>query len=200
MPIALILATLVLVAIPGPNVALIVANTLRRGRRVGCLTVLGTTLGVSLQLTLVATGLATLLSQGAQLLFWVRLIGAGYLVFLGVKAWREPQTNLDTEHASAEPGAKLMAQGFAFATVNPKTLLFNAAFLPQFIGLGSGAVDWMITSCVYILVLFVGDLAWVALSDRARPILARFGRLRPKLSGAFLVLSGIGLAAFRANP
>jgi threonine/homoserine/homoserine lactone efflux protein len=197
---ALIFATLVLVAIPGPNVALIVANTLRRGHRIGVLTVLGTTLGVSLQLMLVATGLATLLSQGAQLLFWVRLIGAGYLVFLGLRAWREPQANLDTEHASAESGAKLAVQGFAYAAFNPKTLLFNAAFLPQFIGLDSGAVDWVKTSCIYILVLFVGDLAWVALSDRARPIIARFGRLRSKLTGAFLVLAGVGLAVVRADP
>lgn len=199
MLIALILATLALVAIPGPNVALIVGNTLRSGYLIGVFTVLGTTLGVSIQLALVAVGLATLLSHAAELYVWARWIGAGYLIFLGVKAWIERPTNLDTESASIKSASNQVLHGLAYAMVNPKTLLFNAAFLPQFIGPDAKAFDWIAMSSIYILVLLIGDLAWVALSYRARQFLARFARLRSRLAGAILVISGAGLAIARSD-
>ncbi len=80
---ALIFATALLVAIPGPNVALIVANTLRQGFQIGVLTVLGTTLGVGLQLVFVVLGMATVLRYAANLMVWIKWIGVAYL------PWRE---------------------------------------------------------------------------------------------------------------
>ena len=126
---ALGLATAVLVAIPGPNVALIVANSLQYGFRQGATTVLGTTLGVALQLGLVVLGLAAVIEFAADLLTWIKWAGVVYLVYLGIRAWREPAGDL------ADVGARpaVFWRGCMIAALNPKTLLFNAAFLPQFL-------------------------------------------------------------------
>jgi threonine/homoserine/homoserine lactone efflux protein len=87
--IALSLATLILVAIPGPNVALIVANSVRWGFRAGATTVFGTTLGVAVQLAIVVLGMAALVELAADALSWVRWLGVAYLLWLGIKTWRD---------------------------------------------------------------------------------------------------------------
>ena len=78
--IALALATAVLVSIPGPNVALIIANSLRHGIGAGVVTVLGTTLGVALQLALVVIGMAAILEYAADVLTWIKWAGVVYLM------------------------------------------------------------------------------------------------------------------------
>ena len=90
----LIVATLLLVSIPGPNAALIVANSLRDGLRSGFVTVFGTTLGVAMQLGLVVLGMAAVVELAADLLQWVKWAGVVYLVWLGVQTWRSPAYDL----------------------------------------------------------------------------------------------------------
>ena len=87
---ALAAATAVLVSIPGPNVALIVATSLRSGLRAGFTTVFGTTLGVAIQLLVVAIGLAAIVELAANVLAWLRWAGVAYLVWLGIATWRAP--------------------------------------------------------------------------------------------------------------
>jgi threonine/homoserine/homoserine lactone efflux protein len=194
--IALALATAVLVMIPGPNVALIVANSLRYGLREGMLTVFGTTLGVALQLALVVVGVATAIEFAAEALSWIRWAGVFYLVYLGIRAWREPASGLDS--VKAQP--TVFWRACMVAAVNPKTLLFNAAFLPQFLPAGAGTLDLMLTVGVFLLVLLVGDMLWAGFADSARRLLQRYGRFRNRMTGAFLVAAGIGLALSRRNP
>jgi threonine/homoserine/homoserine lactone efflux protein len=117
MLVALILATVVLVAIPGPNVALIVANVLRRGFRIGLLTVLGTTAGVAVQLALVVLGLATLLHYAADIVVWVKWLGVAYLIYLGVSTWRDKANALDLEKGNLRPASLLFWEGFGLAVI-----------------------------------------------------------------------------------
>ena len=128
--IALVAATAVLVAIPGPNVALIVANSLKNGFRAGVATVLGTTVGVGLQLALVVFGLAAIIATAADALQWVKWAGVAYLVYIGIRTWRQPADDLK----SVEAAPAMFWRGCLVAVVNPKTLLFNAAFIPQVVG------------------------------------------------------------------
>lgn len=93
--ILLVLATSVLVVIPGPNVALIVANSLRYGLRMGVMTVLGTTAGVATQLALVVLGLVAIVEMAADALSWIKWAGVAYLIWLGIRTWREPATDLE---------------------------------------------------------------------------------------------------------
>ena len=102
--VALIVATSVLVLIPGPNVALIVANSLRHGLKIGLVTALGTTCGLAFQLFLVVVGMAALIELAATALEWIRWLGVAYLVYLGIRAWIEPVANLQDIRAQSKSG------------------------------------------------------------------------------------------------
>ena len=188
---ALVVATAVLVAIPGPNVALIVANSLAHGFRAGALTVLGTTLGVGLQLILVVLGMVLLLESAAGALAWIRWAGVAYLLWLGVATWRRAPAR--TDETPARP--VVFWRGCLVAALNPKTLLFNAAFLPQFVAPGPGeSVRLALAAFVFLGVLGAGDLLWAAFAGAARPLLGRVATMRNRITGALLVAAGIGLA------
>lgn len=198
--IALILATLVLVMIPGPNVALIVANSLRHGTRYGLFTVAGTTAGFGLQLLFVVFGLAMLVEAAAGVLHWIRWAGVIYLIWLGIQAWRAPTDDLSGVRAQGEPAARAFGRGMVLAAVNPKTLIFNAAFLPQFVpSQGDPATGLALTALIFLAALGLGDSVWAAFAGLLRPAMLRFGRLRNRLSGGFFVAAGIGLAAAKQD-
>lgn len=190
----LVIATVILVMIPGPNVALIVANSLKYGFRMGVHTVLGTTAGVGLQLVLVVLGLAVIVEVAAEALQWIKWAGVAYLVFLGIRTWREPADDL----SQIEAAPAMFWRGGLVAVLNPKTLLFNAAFIPQFVGTaGATASQLTAVAVVFLAVLFVGDVLWAAFASSARRVLARYAKMRNRLTGAFLTAAGIGLALSR---
>ena len=196
----LILATTVLVAIPGPNVALIVANTLRRGFRFGTVTVLGTTAGIAVQLSIVLVGLSVVLEVAAAAMAWIKWLGVAYLIYLGIQSWRRDSTDLAEVSPSAQPAGFLFWQGLILATINPKTLLFNAAFLPQFLDSGSGRNELLLAAGVYLTVLLLGDLLWAAFAGVARPVISRFATIRDRITGCIFVGSGVGLGLARIEP
>ena len=91
---ALVAATVVLILIPGPNVALIVANSLKHGLRLGLVTAAGTTMGIAIQLLMVVAGMAALIDVAASALIWIKWIGVVYLLYLGIRTWNEPADDL----------------------------------------------------------------------------------------------------------
>lgn len=195
--IALITATSILVAIPGPNVALIIANTLARGFTFGAVTVLGTTIGVALQLAVVVLGLAALLEFAASAFTWLKWAGVAYLLYLGVLSWRQGMEDVQGATASPKPLKTLFWQGLLLAMINPKTLIFNAAFLPQFVSAEAGSFGLLAVAAIYLGVIFLGDLVWAASAQWARPLVMKLGRLRHRLTGCLFFGSGIGLALAR---
>lgn len=188
---ALALATAVLVAIPGPNVALIVAHALRHGRAAAMFTVLGTTAGVALQLLLLVIGLAALIEFAAQALGWVRWAGVVWLLWLGVQTWRGD----GDDAAAAVP--RVFWRGLVIAAFNPKILLFNAAFLPQFLPPEPATTHVVAVAIVYLTVVLAGDLLWALFAAAAEPHLGRKRGLQRRLSGGFLIAAAIGLALAR---
>ncbi|MDJ0712460.1 MAG: LysE family translocator [Woeseiaceae bacterium] len=189
--IALVVATAILVAIPGPNVALIVANSLKNGFRAGVATVVGTTVGVGVQLALVVFGLAAVITLAAEALQWVKWAGVVYLVYLGIRTWREPADDLQ----AIEAAPAMFWRGFVVAVVNPKTLLFNAAFIPQFVSGDQASLGGLaIVAGVFLAVLSIGDILWAAFASSARAMLKRYAAARNRVTGAFLTAAGIGLA------
>jgi threonine/homoserine/homoserine lactone efflux protein len=193
---ALAVATAFLVLIPGPNVALIVATSLRYGVRLGVATVFGTTLGVALQLLAVVAGMAAILEFAAESLNWIRWAGVAYLIWLGVRTWRQPVE----EPRRVDVTRKMIGRGVLIAAINPKTLMFNAAFLPQFVAAdGNPLLQLGLVASVFLAVLFIGDLLWAIMASSARPLLARVGTVQNRLAGGFLVAAGIGLALARRN-
>src|SRR5215475_14142256 len=139
-----VLASALLVATPGPNVALVVGTSLRYGARTGLLTVGGVNFGLVLQLAAVAAGLTWIVDLFARHFDLIRYIGAAYLLLLGLQQlFAKPKA--DDAAAPVLRGERAFARGFAVAFANPKTLIFHAAFLPQFLGEGSSQTDlWLL--------------------------------------------------------
>ena len=192
--IALAVATAILVAIPGPNVALIVANSIRHGFLSGARTALGVTCGNAIQLVLVVLGMAAVIEFAAEALSWIRWAGVAYLVYLGIRTWNEPADDLG--RVKAAPA--VFWRAVLIAAINPKTLLFIAAFLPQFVVVdGSLAGHPTTVASVFLVVLLAGDIVWAATAGSARPLLARYSAARNRVTGGFLVAAGIGLAFAR---
>ena len=192
--IALSIATAILVMIPGPNVALIVANSIRYGFRAGATAALGVTCGNAIQLVLVVLGMAAIIQFAADALTWIRWLGVGYLVYLGIRTWNTPADDL----SNVEAVPAVFWRAVIIAAINPKTLLFIAAFLPQFVVLDTGIIGHPATvAAVFLAVLLAGDVIWAAMAGSARQLLDRFATARNRITGAFLVAAGVGLAISR---
>ena len=193
---AFVLATIVLIALPGPNVTLIVANSLAAGARAGLLTVAGTSTATALLLAVAALGMSSLMALMAEAFGWLRWAGVAYLLYLGLQQWRR-----SPDPAAPPPGRqRIFWQGFVVSASNPKTLLFYVAFLPQFIdpGLAPGP-QLALLSLTFLLIATLIDGAYGLLAGRLRGALAdaRRARLRQRLSGSFLIAAALGLALAR---
>ena len=126
-------ASVVLMLIPGPNVALIVATSVGQGTLSGLLTVAGAASAMAAQLVAVGLGLAGLLGTLGHAFEWVRWIGAAYLVLLGIRQWRAPPVDLTRTAPPARSRRRVWTRAFLVSLFNPKTLLFYGAFFPQFV-------------------------------------------------------------------
>jgi threonine/homoserine/homoserine lactone efflux protein len=193
---AFVAATAALMLIPGPNVALIVANSLRYGARGGLITVAGTSAAMASQLAVASLGVTALLGELGQAFEVLRWLGVVYLVVLGARAWAAPADDLSRTQA-VSPG-KTFARGFFVSLTNPKTLAFYAAFLPQFLDPGAALGRQMaILSFAFVATALVIDGGWAVLAGRARGVLGRFGRARNRLTGGVLIGAAVGLALTR---
>ncbi|MFG1422202.1 LysE family translocator [Roseixanthobacter liquoris] len=180
-----VLACIALGATPGPNVALIVGTALKHGRRAGMLSAAGVNVGLVLQLAVVAAGLAWLVELFSRNFDLVRYIGAAYLAWLAVLQWR----NAGRGSAVVAPsGRAAFARGLAVAFANPKTLLFHAAFLPQFVTHPADPVPQIaLLAGIFAMIALVGDMLWAIAADRARTALTgRFTALADRVSAVIL--------------
>lgn len=195
---AFVAACAVLILIPGPNVALIVANSVAHGTRFGLLTVAGTSSAVVVHLALTVLGATALLNILAASFDWLRWAGVAYLVWLGVAAWRAPAVDLSRTEAQVRSARLICGRGFLVGLTNPKTLLFYGAFLPQFITPGPSASDQLLLLAVtFLVVAVVLDGLWAILAGRLRVLLGAHARLRNRLTGGLLIGAGVGLALAR---
>lgn len=180
-----VLACLALGATPGPNVALIVGTSLKHGRRAGLLTATGVNVGLVLQLAFVAAGLAWMVEVFARHFDLVRYLGAAYLAWLAVMQWR----SAGAERREAAPtGRAAFSRGLAVAFANPKTLLFHAAFLPQFVTDPTDPVPQIaLLAAIFAAIALAGDMLWAVAADRARALLSgRFTLLADRVSAVIL--------------
>ena len=191
-------ATVLLMLVPGPNVALIVANSLVFGARVGLVTVFGTIVGMIVQLSVAALGVTALFGALAEGFNTLRWLGVVYLLWLGVRDWRTPAGDLS--RISPVSPRRIFTRGFLVSLTNPKPLVFYAAFLPQFLVADAPLGRQMaILSVTFVAIGFLVDSGWAFAGARARGLVARFGRARNRLTGAILVGAGaaLGLALAR---
>ena len=197
---AFVAACIVLVIVPGPTVTLFIANSLRHGTRAGLLNVAGTQLGLTLMIAIVLAGLASLIEAMGWWFVWVRLAGAGYLVWLGIKLLRS-SGSLATPTAAPKPRGGFFLQGFLVLMSNPKVLILFGALIPQFIDPASDyvrqvlllGVTAMATACVF-------DSGYAVLTGKIGALLSqRRIRLLSRLSGLCLIGGGAWLALARSR-
>ena len=91
----------------------------------------------------------------------------------------------------------LFRNALLIAVINPKTLVFDAAFLPQFVTAQAGLAQLAAAAAVMLAVIFIGDLCWALFASRASSILSRYSAARNRVTGAFLLAAGLGLAFAR---
>jgi threonine/homoserine/homoserine lactone efflux protein len=197
---AFIAAVTVLMLIPGPNVALIVANSVAHGARYGLLTVAGTSSAMVLQLALVALGMTPLLAALGSWFELLRWIGVAYLVFLGIKEWRAPEVDLTKTRPERKSPRSMFTRALLVSMTNPKTLLFYGAFFPQFVSAGHPLLPQVaLLSVTFVVIAVLVDGSWALAAARARHLLATRGRLRNRIAGGMLIGAGAGavLAAAR---
>jgi homoserine/homoserine lactone efflux protein len=198
--IAFVAACTLLGLTPGPNMSLIIANTLRGGLVAGLVTLAGTATGLALLVAVAALGMSSVMVVMSDWFDVIRWLGALYLVYLGVRQlWllrRHPRTRVT---APVAPRGSWYGQGLLVSLSNPKVLLFLGAFLPQFVD-PSGDPVWQLSvlAVLFVVVLVLIDVGYTLAVARAR---AKFDAARLRVldgaAGVLLVLGGLALAMAR---
>lgn len=195
-----LLASFALAATPGPGVIYIVTRTLAHGRQAGLASVGGVALGNFANCLGASLGLAALLAVSSIAFTLVKLAGAAYLIHLGIAALRAPPPA--TTQSSAHAGAlnRVIRDGFMVALLNPKTALFFAAFLPQFIDPAAApSLQTIVLGASFVLIAAVTDSAYVLAASLGTPLMDRIEGGRA--AGRFVVAGiFIGLGIVTAVP
>jgi homoserine/homoserine lactone efflux protein len=194
-------AVAILVLMPGPIVTLVVANSLGRGSRSGLATVAGASIGNAILLSATAVGLIAFFALLSEIFEVVRWVGALYLIWLGVKAWRAHGGKGPMVVPAAKQSLReVFVQGFLVAITNPKAIVFYIAFLPQFIDshLAAGPQLLLMIGTMIVMAL-LSDGSYALLAGRARSWFTTPARqrLQSRISGTLLIGVGCGLLLAR---
>ncbi|MEM7024711.1 MAG: LysE family translocator [Pseudomonadota bacterium] len=195
---AFVAATTVMILLPGPSVMLTVAHSLSFGAHRALLTVSGAVLAIGVQLMVTLLGMTWLMLVLAEWFEVLRWAGVAYLVYLGVQQWRAPVTD-GTDAAEVASRKALFTQGFLVTIANPKSLIFLAAFFPQFIDPAAAWVPQMVLlSVTFLTIGFVFTSLWGFAADRTRIWFhGRRVRIRNRIAGSLMIGAGLGLAMVR---
>ena len=196
---AFVAATAIMIALPGPSVLLTVAHSISFGWKPAISTVAGETMGIAVQLIIAAIGLTSLLNVIAGAFEWLRWAGAAYLVYLGIKQWRSANEPPEFD-ASSVSRKNLFLQGLIITIPNPKSLIFIAAFLPQFIDAAQPlGLQFAIIVPTFLLITFTVTSVWALVAGNARIFFQSRRALKSvkRTTGGLMVIAGVGLALAR---
>jgi len=160
-------ASAVLLAIPGPTILLVISYALGHGKKAARATVAGVALGDFTAMTASMLGLGVLLATSATLFTVLKWIGAAYLIYLGIKLWRAPvssgDASPDTENLPKERPLRIFLHTYVVTALNPKSIIFFVAFLPQFMNPAQPLLPQMVIFETTFLVLATLNAAFYAL-------------------------------------
>jgi threonine/homoserine/homoserine lactone efflux protein len=186
-----------LIVVPGPSVLFVIGRALSSGRRAALTSVVGNALGAFVIVVAVAFGVGALVAASAVAFTALKVAGAAYLVYLGVKAWRQRSSLPIADADDVVPprgGLRTMWEGFGVGVANPKTIVFFAAVLPQFVDPDQGHVagQMLLLGLIFNAIALASDSVWGLSASAARDW---FGRSPRRLAAVGRVggLSMIGL-------
>ena len=185
-----LIASFLVVIVPGPTVSLIVANSIKYGVKAGLLNVLGTQFGVLILIFLLAIGFEFISPFLNQIIKIVRILGAVYLIILGVIALKS-KINLNNNQ-SKKYSKRFFFQGLIVILTNPKIFFFLGSFLPQFISLDN-SVSYQIIyfGLLFILVATICDSCYALIFGKFRELIVnKYLKILNLTGGSILILVG----------
>ncbi len=204
---AFALASFVIIVIPGPSVLFVITRGVVLGRRAALATVLGNCAGVYVQVAAVALGVGVVVQRSAAVYNTVKLVGAAYLVYLGVRTFQRRRSLALALGAPVTPKSdrRILREGFVVGVTNPKAAVFFAAILPQFTdpSLGHVPLQMLLLGVVFVAIALVLDGIWALVAGTARERLAASPKRLEAIGGAggvVLVGLGVGLAVSGRKP
>lgn len=195
-------ASAVLLVIPGPTILLVVSYALGQGWRTALPMAVGVALGDFTAMTLSMLGIGALLAASATVFTIVKWIGAAYLIYLGVKLFRAGGSLDAKPRTDAASAAKMMAHAWIVTALNPKSITFFVAFLPQFIDRsGDFWTQMLIFEVTFLTLAFANAFGYALVAARARSVVAspRAIRIFNRTGGTLLVGAGLAAAATRSG-
>ena len=190
---------IILLVIPGPAVMYVVSRSIGHGRLGGLVSASGIVVGTLLHVVAAALGLSAVLASSAMAFQFVKYLGAGYLIYLGIRTLRGIETPFMEAAASERHMGRLFGQGVLVNVLNPKTALFFLAFLPQFVDPVRGRVTMQILELgvLFALMGWCSDSIWAllagTLAERFRGSV-RLQRAQRNVSGTALIALGLASA------
>ncbi len=197
------LASVALAVVPGPAVTYIVTQSIDKGRRAGIFSALGVASGGLVHVAAATAGLSALIASSATAFTAVKLVGAVYLIVVGIRRILSSDDDADLEVPPASL-RRLYRQGVVVNVLNPKTALFFLAFLPQFVNTGHAVAPQVaLLGVVFAAIALASDLTYALLADLLAGKLRRSGRgariRRFASGGIFIVLGATAAVARRAT-
>ena len=194
------LASLALAVVPGPAVLYIVAQSIHGGRRAGVVSALGVANGGMVHVLAAVIGLSALLATSAEAFTAVKILGAVYLVWLGIRTLLSADDRIGGRRPEATL-ARTYRRGIVVNVLNPKTALFFLAFLPQFVDPHESTRGQLaLLGAIFVVIAFASDLVWALVAGTAGAVLRRsqtFLRAQRYVSGTIFV--GLGALAATAG-
>lgn len=196
-------ASAVLLAIPGPTILLVISYALGHGRKIAGATVAGVALGDFTAMTASMLGLGALLATSAAVFTVLKWVGAAYLVWLGIKLWRAPVGNdsgSTVETSPAERPLRIFIHTYAVTALNPKSILFFVAFLPQFLDLSRPLFAQMAifeTTFLILATINAALYAWLAAAAGSTIRKPNIRRIVNRLGGSLLIGAGFLTAGLK---
>lgn len=201
---AFVAASFALLLIPGPTVLLVLSYALSQGKRVAVATALGVALGDFFAMTASLLGLGALVLASATLFGVIKWVGAGYLVFLGVKLLRSASSAslIETDSAPHKSAMGIFGHAAAVTALNPKSIVFFIAFVPQFITTQAPLLpQFSILIATFVIMATLNALAYALLADKMRQRIQRPSVMvnLSRFGGAALIAMGLATAAFKRS-
>jgi threonine/homoserine/homoserine lactone efflux protein len=193
----------ILLAIPGPTVLLVISYALGHGRRSALGTVAGVALGDFTAMTASMLGLGALLAASSEVFTVLKWVGAAYLIYLGIKLWRAPVSDPGADAGAVEVGrARMFLHAYAVTALNPKSIVFFVAFLPQFLDTAAPALPQMIVcEATFIVMATLNALLYGLMASAARRTIRKpaVQRAVNRTGGSLLIGAGLLAVAWRKS-
>lgn len=197
---AFALASAALLAVPGPTVMLVVSYALGRGRATGWATVPGVALGDFVAMTISLLGAGAVLAVSATLFTALKFAGAAYLVWLGISLWRAPPILAEAAPATLRDRGAMFWRAFVVTALNPKSIVFFVAFVPQFIDASAPALPQFVAlEATFVTLAALNAALWAVLAGALRNRVRRPSTLRwlNRAGAGCLVGAGVATAMIR---